>query len=139
MSRAAEGSARQVLLVVLAVLWVATASSVHARPGHRDASDRDGDGVVTERDNCILVANESQLDSDSDGFGNACDLDFNGDGVVDRADAKRLKRIARSRPSIGHPDFDPRLDVNADGKLDRRDERAFRKGRKALERAERKG
>ncbi|MEM7083138.1 MAG: ThuA domain-containing protein [Pseudomonadota bacterium] len=41
--------------------------------------DGDGDGVIDSEDNCQLVDNADQLDSDDDGFGNACDADFNND------------------------------------------------------------
>jgi hypothetical protein len=39
-------------------------------------------------DNCVLVANAPPLDcdSDSDGYGNACDGDFNNDTFVDPTD-----------------------------------------------------
>jgi hypothetical protein len=41
----------------------------------RDGSSRDsdGDGVLNEVDNCPAVANPNQVDSDGDGFGDACD------------------------------------------------------------------
>jgi len=42
-------------------------------------SDRDGDGIGDDRDNCTLVANPTQHDTDGDGFGNQCDGDFNQD------------------------------------------------------------
>ena len=35
--------------------------------------DSDGDGVCEKTDNCPLVSNASQTDSDGDGFGDACD------------------------------------------------------------------
>ena len=35
-------------------------------------------------DNCALVANADQLNTDGDAFGNACDADDDGDGVSDR-------------------------------------------------------
>jgi len=35
--------------------------------------DEDGDGIVDSNDNCAGTANPSQLDTDSDGYGDACD------------------------------------------------------------------
>ena len=40
-------------------------------------SDSDIDGVCDGIDNCILISNFDQLDSDSDGEGNVCDYDDN--------------------------------------------------------------
>jgi uncharacterized repeat protein (TIGR01451 family) len=39
-------------------------------------ADSDGDGIPDASDNCIEVQNASQLDTDGDDFGNACDCDF---------------------------------------------------------------
>ncbi|MFK8030013.1 MAG: thrombospondin type 3 repeat-containing protein [Gammaproteobacteria bacterium] len=49
-------------------------------------SDNDGDGVNDSADNCFLVANSDQVDTDNDGYGNACDADFNNDCVVNFID-----------------------------------------------------
>ena len=38
--------------------------------------DWDGDGISDASDNCIEAENSSQLDSDGDDYGNACDCDF---------------------------------------------------------------
>ena len=48
--------------------------------------DQDSDGHVDHCDNCLVKANVSQTDADSDGCGNVCDGDFNQDGVVAIAD-----------------------------------------------------
>jgi hypothetical protein len=53
--------------------------------------DSDGDGVADNIDNCPLVANPDQLDTDGDGIGNACDPDDDGDGIPDSVDACPLE------------------------------------------------
>lgn len=49
-------------------------------------SDGDGDGTPDAGDNCPLVSNPDQLDTDSDEIGNACDADDDGDGAADAGD-----------------------------------------------------
>lgn len=58
------------LLIIFLALFVITA---HAQV------DTDGDGVIDTMDNCIEDENPDQLDGDNDGFGNACDGDYNND------------------------------------------------------------
>ena len=60
---------------------------VHQQPGHEDVDD---DGVGDLGDNCPLTPNSSQVDADADGAGNACDCDFNQDGLCDVSDALRF-------------------------------------------------
>lgn len=48
--------------------------------------DSDADGVLDSLDNCTLVANADQRDTDFDGFGNICDPDLNNDGVIEYID-----------------------------------------------------
>lgn len=67
-------------------------------PGPCDelGGDGDGDGICTKVDNCPLVANANQADSDGDGIGDACDTpsdpcallggDTDKDGVCDKTD-----------------------------------------------------
>lgn len=49
-------------------------------------SDTDSDGDLDGADNCVLVANADQLNSDSDSQGNVCDTDDDNDGTPDTTD-----------------------------------------------------
>lgn len=49
-------------------------------------NDSDGDGDNDGADNCVLVANADQLNSDSDSQGNVCDTDDDNDGTPDSTD-----------------------------------------------------
>jgi hypothetical protein len=59
--------------------------------GH--APDVDGDGVLDADDNCTLLANPDQRDTNGDGFGNRCDPDLDGNGVVSFVDLGRLRAV----------------------------------------------
>jgi len=48
--------------------------------------ESDGDGVVDSLDNCVVVANANQRDTDGDGIGNLCDGDFDQDCEVNASD-----------------------------------------------------
>jgi len=96
------------------------------------APDSDEDGVPDSTDNCPLNANPTQLDTDGDGEGNACDLDDDNDGVLDTsdidelnflvcadADADQCDDCAEGVDGFGpQPDNNPNndgLDTDADG------------------------
>src|SRR5512134_3328262 len=51
-----------------------------------DPPDTDGDGVIDSSDNCSSKVNVSQTDSDIDGFGNACDADYDNNGTMGISD-----------------------------------------------------
>ncbi|MFK8017762.1 MAG: dockerin type I domain-containing protein [Gammaproteobacteria bacterium] len=71
------------------------------------SADEDGDGVVDSDDNCIEIANADQRDTDSDGFGNACDPDLNNDGTINVIDLGLLRSVFFSS--------DANADFNGDG------------------------
>ena len=73
----------------------------------RSAVDSDGDGLADSGDNCTLVANADQRDTNADGIGNICDADLNNSCSVNAIDA----RIMRSRLGTDDPD----ADLNGDG------------------------
>jgi len=70
-------------------------------------TDADSDIVADSVDNCTLAPNADQRDTDDDGYGNACDPDFNNDGIVNATDLAFFK-----------PRFftnDPDADLTGDG------------------------
>jgi hypothetical protein len=77
--------------------------------------DTDGDGVADNLDNCKLVANTNQRDTDNDGYGNICDPDFNQNKIVDPLDLNSLKaQFGKASPNHdlnGNGIVDP-LDLN---------------------------
>ena len=74
-----------------------------------DLVDSDGDGIPDPLDNCVLVANVDQADSDNDGFGNVCDGDINNDGVVNALDLSLMRLAFGSN--------DKAADLNGDGRV----------------------
>lgn len=71
--------------------------------------DTDNDGVTDDVDNCTLVANTDQRDTDSDGFGNICDPDFDNNGVVNFLDFNAWT------PTFNTACGDVDQDMNGDG------------------------
>lgn len=63
--------------------------------------DSDTDGRYDHQDNCPLVANTGQADSDLDFVGDTCDLDDDSDGVPDTADNCPLVANADQRDTDG--------------------------------------
>ncbi len=61
-------------------------SGLTSVPGGSAPVDTDGDGVDDSADNCTLVANADQRDTNSDGYGNLCDPDFDNNGTVNFLD-----------------------------------------------------
>ncbi len=72
------------------------------------ATDTDGDGVDDLVDSCTLIANPGQVDTNGDGYGNACDPDLDGNGIVNAVDLGLFK-AAFFAPGVTDSDF------NADG------------------------
>lgn len=64
--------------------WVSSPSNIVLPGNSLCQRDADSDSVPEPRDNCWAVANPTQLDSDRDGLGDACDLDADADGINDK-------------------------------------------------------
>ncbi len=58
-----------------------------------ETDDTDGDGVQDDADNCTRAPNQDQRDSNGDGYGNACDPDLDGNGVVNFIDLGVMKSV----------------------------------------------
>lgn len=72
-------------------------------------SDTDDDGVLNIDDNCTLVSNADQRDTNGDGYGNMCDPDLNNDLVVQAADLAIFKPLFFST--------DPDADFDGNGRV----------------------
>jgi hypothetical protein len=82
------------------------------------APDSDGDGLIDSKDNCNLVANADQRDTDVDGYGNICDADLNGDLTVNLSDFSQFRSVFGTA--------DPDADFNGDGSVNLSDYSIFR-------------
>ncbi len=88
--------------------------------------DLDGDGQVDWRDNCRLVPNPRQRDTDDDGYGNFCDADIDGDGRITtswgesfpRSERGDVEAIALTARDGG---YRPDHDLDGDNKVNERD------------------
>ncbi len=85
--------------------------------------DADADGAYDGQDNCINAANFEQIDSDSDGFGNHCDGDFNNNSATNSQDYVLFKL------QLGQPSAPPtynQCDLNVNGFVNSQDFVLFR-------------
>lgn len=67
-------------------------------------ADTEGDGVPDLVDNCTLVANSDQRDTNNDGYGNRCDADLDNNGFVNFID------LGRFNAAFGTTNADANLD-----------------------------
>ncbi|MDH5389208.1 MAG: DUF5011 domain-containing protein [Gammaproteobacteria bacterium] len=78
------------------VTYTATDTTGYAVSAKRNVTvvvaDADNDGLLYLNDNCTEQGNADQRDTDADGFGNVCDSDLNGDGIVNSLDLGLFKQ-----------------------------------------------
>lgn len=68
-----------------------------------DPMDADRDGHPDTVDNCTTTPNFFQIDADHDGFGNGCDPDVDGDGIVTSEDVDFIRSCLGV--TVGEDDF----------------------------------
>ncbi|CAN5775815.1 hypothetical protein BH24ACT5_BH24ACT5_24830 [soil metagenome] len=83
-------------------------------------ADTDADGVADVLDNCTLIANPSQCDTNDDGFGNHCDADLDNNGGVTQSD------LGLFRNQFGMTGNDLDADLNCNGGVTQSDLGIFR-------------
>lgn len=83
------------------------------------SADEDKDGVDDKIDNCVIVANPNQRDTDADGIGNLCDADLDNSGFVNSIDFSMFKQRLLSR--------DPDADLDGNGFVNSIDFSMFKK------------
>lgn len=91
-------------------------------------ADSDRDGVVDGIDNCVLIPNPDQADSDQDGVGDACGAglyfcgDFDHNGRLNTTDARLIQRCA-----VGVIECAATCDVTADSRCNTLDARVIQR------------
>ena len=95
---------------------ISNSGTPDTQPTWQVAPDTDDDGILDEADNCTLVANPSQCDSDTDGYGNGCDGDLNNNAFTNAQDTILFRAQlgqASIAPTYNQADLNCNTFVNA--------------------------
>ena len=84
-------------------------------------TDTDNDGIFDVDDNCPLVVNPDQLDSNNDGIGDACSGDTDEDGIIDALDNCVFIQNPNQEDENDDGIGDACSDLDEDGLLDSED------------------
>jgi hypothetical protein len=96
-------------------VWIAAWGEVNPETATIARSVGDGDNLPPSADNCAWLPNPNQLDTNQDGYGNACDADWDDDGLVGGGDYLALgMAFGAVSPD---PRYDPDLDSTGDGAI----------------------
>ena len=82
-------------------------NAVDTNTADTNLTDTDNDTIFDHLDNCTLVGNTNQRDTDNDGYGNACDPDFDNNQIVNASDLAYLQTVTFTA--------DPDADLTGDG------------------------
>lgn len=80
-----------------------------------EGPDLDADLVPDHEDNCTMEANANQRDTNNDGYGNACDPDYDDDGYTGVADFISMSVAWGS--TLGQALFDANIDADGDNAI----------------------
>ncbi|SKB44628.1 BspA family leucine-rich repeat surface protein [Maribacter arcticus] len=87
--------------------------------GGKDCSsyDQDSDGILDDVDNCPMTSNADQANLDNDAFGDVCDDDIDGDGVLNADDAFPLDGTEDTDTDSDGTGDNTDADIDGDGVL----------------------
>lgn len=105
------------LIAILLLSWATPAASGPS------LGDRDSDGIDDLLDNCRDVPNKSQRDTDGDGCGNACDADYDQDGLCGGSDFELFRSVFGH--SVDDSEYNANVDHDGDGSIDGADFKVF--------------
>lgn len=74
------------LLTIISFFFLKPAVTNLQVQNQTQIADYDNDSISDNADNCKLISNSDQLDSDKDGAGDLCDDDLDGDSIANNAD-----------------------------------------------------